>query len=267
MEGPKISIITAVYNGAEHLEQTIQSVLSQGYSNVEYIIIDGGSTDGTQNIIKKYEEHLAYWVSEKDSGMYSAMNKGWRKATGELVGILNSDDYYLEDTLETVANTFLKSKADVMHGNWTKLKCIGEQQYFREETPNFSEMQKMMGVFHPSTFVKRSVYEAVNGYNESYKLSSDYDFVLRIYNLGYNFEYVNQSFTVFRLTGVSNSDCTSYKEGYKILLENDSKYAPLLKRAIYRCYLKKAYKGLIRAVVGFLGIESLLNKYVEKRWR
>lgn len=266
MKNPKISIITVVFNGVQHIEQTINSVINQQYDNLEHIIIDGGSTDGTQEIIKKYEKHLAYWVSEKDTGMYHAMNKGWRKASGELIGILNADDYYFEGTIGKVAETYKKTNSDAVHGNWTKLKYIGDKKYFREEKPNFAAMQRMMGVLHPSTFVKRTVYEALNGYNEKYKLSSDYDFVLRMYNAGYLFEYVDQSFTVFRLSGVSNSDCNSYKEGYQILRENKSKFAPLLKRAIYRCYFKKMYKGLVKKLVGLFGMNKMFNKYLEKRW-
>ena len=127
MLNPKVSIITVVYNGAEYIEQTIQSVINQSYKNLEYIIIDGGSTDGTQNIIKKYEQNIAYWVSEKDAGMYHAMNKGWQKATGDIIGVLNADDYYLEETIQKVVAVFENQNTAIVFGGMTKLRKIGEK--------------------------------------------------------------------------------------------------------------------------------------------
>src|ERR1700742_4639960 len=98
IDNPLVSVVTVVYNGAKHLEQTINSVLNQSHKNVEYIIIDGGSTDGTLDIIKRYEDKIDYWQSERDGGIYFAMNKGVSLAKGELIGILNADDFYLLDT-------------------------------------------------------------------------------------------------------------------------------------------------------------------------
>ena len=106
MKYPKITIITPSFNQGNYLEQTIDSVLSQNYSNLEYIIIDGGSADNSVDIIKKYEKHLAYWVSEKDKGQTNAINKGLKIATGDIVNWLNSDDYYEPDALHKVADAF-----------------------------------------------------------------------------------------------------------------------------------------------------------------
>jgi glycosyltransferase involved in cell wall biosynthesis len=264
---PKVSVITVVYNGANYIEQTIKSVINQDYKNLEYIIIDGGSTDGTQDIIKKYEENIAYWVSEKDSGIYNAMNKGWKKSTGDIIAILNADDYYLEGTITKVIKSFNESKADIVYGNMTKLREIGEAPFFKEVEPCIDIMEQTMGVFHPSTFVSRNVYEDLIGYNEKYKLSSDYDFLLRAYQKKYQFQYLNSSLSVFRIGGVSNVDCNSYKEGYQILIENNSIFAPQMKRAIYRCYFKRGYKRIINILVNIFGLQKTLNKRLEKKWR
>lgn len=263
----KISIITVVYNGVKHIEQCIQSVLNQNYPNLEYIIIDGGSTDGTQDIIMKYNSSIAYWVSEKDTGIYNAMNKGWKKASGEIIAILNADDYYLEGALKSVSCFFDQTNADIIYGNMTKLRVIGGTPYFREEFPNLDKMEESMGVFHPSTFVKRRVYQKLNGYNEEYQLSSDYDFFLRAYKRNFTFKYLNVNTSVFRIGGVSNTNCLSYKEGYKILVENDSSFAPKMKKAIYRCYLKKAIKGSIRFLLNIFGLNSYLERKIEKKWK
>ena len=267
MNNLKVSIVTVVYNGAQYIEETIKSVIDQAYDNLEYIIIDGGSTDGTQDIIKKYDDQIAYWVSEKDTGIYNAMNKGWRKATGDLIGILNADDYYLEGSVVKVVEAFIESKADIIYGGMTKLRRIGEQNYYREVVPNLELMEQTMGIFHPSTFVSKKVYEALSGYNEKYQLSSDYDFLLRAYLKKYTFHEVNSSLAVFRIGGVSNANCNSFKEGHQILIENNSIYAPQMKRAIYRCYFKRGYKKIINTLVNIFGLQRVLDKRIEKKWR
>ena len=112
-----VSIITVVYNGEKHIEQSIKSVLAQTYSNIEYIIIDGVSTDGTLDIVRKYEPKITQVISEKDTGIYNAMNKGLAMANGDVIAILNADDYYYPETIETVINQFKQSKADVVYGD------------------------------------------------------------------------------------------------------------------------------------------------------
>ena len=114
---PKISIITPVFNAQDTIAQTIKSVLSQDYANIEYIIVDGQSTDNTLSIINKLKDERTTVISEKDNGIYDAMNKGISRATGEITGIINADDYYLPGALKTVANTFLETNADIVYGN------------------------------------------------------------------------------------------------------------------------------------------------------
>lgn len=105
-ENYKVSIITVVYNGAKTIEQTIQSVLNQTYENIEYIVIDGASNDGTQALVEKYVDNISYYISEKDNGLYYAMNKGIRKATGDIIGIINSDDWYGENAIKDIVDHF-----------------------------------------------------------------------------------------------------------------------------------------------------------------
>ena len=113
---PRVSIVTPSLNQGQYLEETIRSVLLQGYSNLEYIIIDGGSTDGSVEIIRKYEPWLNYWVSEPDKGQSHAINKGFRRSTGEIMAYLNGDDIYYPNTLHDVATNFLKSSKDILIG-------------------------------------------------------------------------------------------------------------------------------------------------------
>ena len=264
---PKVSVITVVYNGIAHLEQALLSVIEQEYKNVEHIVIDGGSTDGTVDLIKKYEPHLAYWVSEKDSGIYNAMNKGWKKASGDLIAILNADDYYLPGALQQVADCYADQQADVIYGNLTKLRTIGKENFFKEITPNIELMEKTMGIFHPSSFVKRSVYEELDGYNETYQLSSDYDFLLRAYQKKYHFLYLNQSLAVFRIGGVSNTNCDSYKEGYEILKIHSPKHADAMYTAWENCKKKRKRKGFVLSTARALGLQGLINHRIKKKWK
>jgi len=111
---PLVSIVTVVYNGEKYLEQTIRSVINQRYDNIEYIIIDGGSTDGTLDIVEKHEKMIDYWISEPDEGIFDAMNKGIKICRGELIGLINADDYYAPNAIERVVSCYLKEKPDLM---------------------------------------------------------------------------------------------------------------------------------------------------------
>src|ERR1700739_123500 len=123
---PLVSIITVVYNGSKYIEQTINSVLNQSYKNIEYIIIDGGSTDDTLNIIKRYESKIDYWQSEPDEGIFFAMNKGISLAKGELIGIINADDFYLPGTVKNVVEADNVYHADIYHGDMQYISEKGE---------------------------------------------------------------------------------------------------------------------------------------------
>ena len=180
---PLFSIITVVYNGEETLEETIQSVLAQSYANVEYIIIDGASTDGTVDIIKKYEDKITYWVSEADKGIYDAMNKGVLSSKGEIVGIVNADDTLYPDTLKNVQELISLYDLDYTYGSIhlmdEKSVIVGETNPINKE--EISDRKYIDMPFpHPSLFVKREVYEKIGLFNTAFKLSSDYDFVLRV---------------------------------------------------------------------------------------
>jgi glycosyltransferase involved in cell wall biosynthesis len=264
---PRFSIITIAYNNAIGLERTIKSVINQGYKDIEFIIIDGGSNDGTLDIIKKYKENIAHWVSEKDTGIYNAMNKGLKVASGEIIAILNADDYYHSDTIQNVVNHFVKTKADIVYGNLTKFRSIDTKEYFVEITPDITIMQKRMGVFHPASFIKKEVYQEVGVFNEKYKLSADYDFILRVYNQQYDFQYLNKSLAYFRIGGASNTNCNSYKEGINILKENKSPFVLQMQKAYVRCCIKNRTKKIIQTLVTIFGLQNILNKGLEKKWR
>lgn len=180
---PKITVVTPSYNQAEFLEPTIQSVLNQNYPNLEYIIIDGGSTDGSMEIIQKYSDKLAYWVSEKDKGQTYAINKGFHRATGEIVAWLNSDDEYCPGALETVARTFMNyENIDFVFGNRVSIDENGRVLRDDRHTRfSFSALVLYgMIVSQPAAFWKRELFEKYGYLDESMRFCMDYEFFCRI---------------------------------------------------------------------------------------
>ena len=237
---PLVSVITVVLNGDKHLEQTIQSVLSQTYDNIEYIIIDGQSKDNTLDIIKKHETKIDYWLSEKDGGIYFAMNKGINLANGEIIGILNADDFYSPDSILNVVNAFLKTNADVFHGD---IILLNDKHETRMQ-PDINKMMEQPSVFHPTCFVKKQVYSKIGDFNTDYKISADYDFLLRCLKSNFIFEYIPQVLTYFRPGGMSAS-CASNLEGYKIMKFHQTGYHTAVIWRTIKCYIKTFIKKVI----------------------
>jgi glycosyltransferase involved in cell wall biosynthesis len=206
-EMPLVSVITVVLNGEKFIEETFKSVFAQSYKNIEYIVVDGGSKDDTLDIIKKNEDRIDFWISEKDQGIYYAMNKGITLATGEIIGILNADDHYSKDCVQHVVDAYLRTKADVIHGDI--ILITGTQSRMK---PDIATMNEKPSIFHPTCFVKKSVYQSIGAFDTRYRISSDYDFLLRCLKKGCTFHYVPEVLTYFRPGGMSAS-CASNIEG------------------------------------------------------
>ncbi|MBC5774889.1 glycosyltransferase [Pontibacter sp. KCTC 32443] len=205
---PLVSVVTVVYNGQKSLEQTIQSVLNQTYPNLEYIIVDGGSTDGTLDIIRKYEESIAYWKSEKDNGISDAFNKGISLATGELIGLLNADDWYEPDALETIVSAY--KPGSVVHGNMQYWNEDGSKGLFFK--PNQKLLPKEMTINHPTVFISRSLYEQYGTFSTNYKLAMDYHLLLRLYLASVPFIEVDKTIANMRSGGFSGNWINCYRE-------------------------------------------------------
>jgi glycosyltransferase involved in cell wall biosynthesis len=174
---PLITIITVVRNGERHIEQTILSVLNQPYDNIEYILIDGGSTDGTLDIIRKYEDRIAYWTSEPDHGIYDAMNKGIKASSGILINLLNADDYLEPNAVQSIADEFLDiNRTCIIYSDvyYIDERYSVKARFYCTITPWVG-----MTMNHQSMFVHREVYNKIGLYDTQYKLSSDYDFFVR----------------------------------------------------------------------------------------
>lgn len=175
---PKISVVTVCYNAASEIERTIKSVINQTYSNVEYIIIDGGSKDGTVDIIKKYADKITYWVSEPDKGIYDAMNKGIIAATGDWINFMNAGDwFYATDVLEQIAGIAQKTSAYILYGNTIR---VLKQYHFLYIPGSIEDMRSHMVNLHQSTFTRLTFHKAYM-FDLSYRSSADYHFFYNAY--------------------------------------------------------------------------------------
>ena len=185
-EWPRISIVTPSYNQGQFIEETIRSVLLQGYPNLEYIIIDGGSSDNTIEIIKKYEEHFSSWVSESDKGPTDAINKGWQRASGEIIAYLNSDDAYLPGALAAVAEAFQQyPEAKAICGNELKINSEG-LVITESKIKNIDRLSLLNLNFipQPATFLKKSTLTLTGGIDLKIKYTFDFELWLRVTRLG-----------------------------------------------------------------------------------
>jgi glycosyltransferase involved in cell wall biosynthesis len=257
---PKISIITVCYNASASIEKTIKSVLTQNYSNLEYIFVDGHSSDNTLEIIKKHQKDESLIISEKDKGPFDAMNKGIKKATGDIIGIINADDWYEESAFNSIAKAFsANNQPDVICGN---------MQYWDGEEKGklafavLHRITKEMSLNHPTIFVKRSTYIKHGVFDLQFKLASDYELALRFYSLGCSFFIVNQTIANMSLQGMSDRQWkTSLKEAFHIKLKHTSKpiayleYAEIfVKEATVRQLKKYNLYGIYKKYKNIIGI-------------
>ncbi len=226
-----VSIITVTYNVEDTIEKTVESVLGQTYDNIEYIIVDGMSTDGTWEKICKYKDRISTLIHEPDEGLYYAMNKGIRCATGDIIGIINGDDWYEKDAVET-AVTAMDEDIDITYGD---IKLIGvDGNVFSSKGEQIEDIWFNM-VPHPSIFVKRDIYSRMGVFDVDYRIAADYEMILRFYSLGARFKYINHCFAWFRKGGMSTQrDVDIAKEVIRISCkyldkcDNKSKYIPLI---------------------------------------
>ena len=221
-----ISIITVALNSEATIKRTIESVLNQSYNEIEYIIIDGKSTDNTVRIIESYEQKFETrgfrykWISESDEGIYDAMNKGVSMASGELIGIIGSDDWYELEGIKYIANSYKNVQSDYIHGNITTYLPL-KKTYKTLKAGSEKEMIKRMSFYHVASFIKKEVYMKLKGYSLNYKICSDYDLVLRIIKNDFVISHVNENITNFSYGGISTSEVSNaLKESHVVRVNN-----------------------------------------------
>lgn len=212
---PLISIITPSFNQGQFIEETIRSVTEQSYSNIEYIIIDGGSTDNTVEVIKKYESRISYWISEPDRGQTHAINKGLAIATGSIVAYINSDDFYLPGALQSVAKYFVENpETDLLHG---RCRYVDEQGHkIGDQFGNIQSTSEMLDIWdiwwkgrqfvQPEVFWSRRISDKIGGFCERLNYVMDYDYWLRIFHAQGCVRSLDRELTSFRFTQEQKSN-------------------------------------------------------------
>lgn len=230
----KISIITVCYNSSTTIEKTILSVAGQTYKDIEYIIVDGNSNDNTVAIIKKHEDKVFKWISESDKGLYDAMNKGISMTTGDLIGILNSDDSFNSDTVvEQIADFHHQNNIDASTGNILQYRENGEvvRYYFSKY---WNPMKLTIGFMppHPSIFFRRELFSKYGNYDIGFKIGADYELITRFFLKNkISWKYSGITTTAMRVGGLSSSGSSSYKlitkEIQKALTMNGIVFSPL----------------------------------------
>lgn len=228
----KVSIVTTSFNSIETIRATIDSVLQQTYPDIEYIIKDGGSTDGTVDIIKEYEPEFhgrMKWTSEKDKGIYDGMNKGIQMSSGDVIGTLNSDDFFTnEHVIENLVTAMKEKKVDAVYGDIhfvrnNDLKTITRYYSSKRFRPFWLRFGFMPA--HPSFYLKREIYKKAGPYKTDYKIGSDFEMMVRLFHKFHiSYYYLQQDFVTMRTGGAStkniNSHMTLLKEDTRACREN-----------------------------------------------
>lgn len=256
MNKPKVSIITVVKNGAGTIGRAIESVLGQTYENIEYIVIDGRSTDGTVELIKQYEDRLAFWSSEPDSGISDAFNKGIAHATGDWIGILNADDWYENDA---VKNTMQVARdADVIHGGMQ----LWEGGEIRERPqPDASALSRDMTVNHPTVFVRRELYQRFGGFRLDYRYAMDYELILRFWVAGARFVVSQSIITNQSFGGISGLQWRrASREIMRAQFDNG-----LSQSRAYYWHVMRLIRGTARRLLETIGLRGIVEVY-RRRW-
>jgi glycosyltransferase len=204
----KISIITSVYNNKETISEAIESVLSQTYKNIEYIVIDGASKDGTIDIIRCYEDRISTFVSEPDRGIYDGLNKGVELATGDIIAFLHSDDLYADtEVIARVAEVFAQGEVDAVYGDLVytpKTDTSKILRYWKSRPFHHRLLSRGWMPAHPTFFVRRSLYERYGQFDTSYRIAADYDFMLRVLSKRIHAHYLPILMYKMRIGGESN---------------------------------------------------------------
>lgn len=233
---PLVTIITATYNAQKDLEGSIKSVIAQSYSNIQYVIIDGGSTDDTLKIIKKYEKYISIVISEKDKGIYDAWNKGLKLSTGDWLAFLGADDEYLPDAIQNYVDQLNKvdyanldiitSKVMLVDDNNLEVRVIGSSW-------KWNDFKRYMCTAHVGSLHSKSFFETYGMYNTNYKIVGDYEILLRAKQF-LKAAFLNDITVKMKMGGISNQDNSALVEAFKAKVDNDSRTYLLAKYDLFK---------------------------------
>jgi glycosyltransferase involved in cell wall biosynthesis len=249
-----VSIITVAKNSQNTIEKTISSVINQNYKNIEYIIIDGGSTDETLDIIKKYADSISCCISESDKGISDAFNKGICISTGDVIGLINSDDWYEDNAISKVVERFFDEDIDITHGKLIRWKKDGEAEVSES---NEKLLKVDSTVNHPTVFVKRKIYEDIGLFRRDFKYAMDYEWLLRAkINENIRFSYIDSCLANMRLTGISSE---YWRKANKEVLRAKNIHNKNISNYLYFYY--KLIKGVIEKILSDNGFSWIVASY------
>lgn len=224
----KVSIITTCFNREKTIRYSIESVLSQDYQNIEYILVDGASTDKSVEIINEYKEKIATFISEPDKGMYEAINKGIRLATGDIVGLLHSDDIlYASNTISHIVKRFEETDSELVYGNGLFVDCKNINKITRQWISGKyykNKVKKGWLPLHPTVYMRKSCFAQIGYYDESFKIAADSDFLVRcLYKSNFKISYLDEYIVRMRMGGAStsfNKTIIKWKEDMRMYKNN-----------------------------------------------
>lgn len=241
----KVSIITTTFNSAKTVQNTIESVINQDYPNIEHIVVDGASKDNTIDIVNSYGSNISHLISEPDKGIYDAMNKGIKIATGDIIGILNSDDFFTSnDIISTIVDTFTQNDIDALYGDihfvhpedLNKPVRYYSSEIFRPSLFRFGFMPA-----HPSFYVKKKCYDQFGLYALDYKIASDYELLIRfLFKYKVKYQYIKKDFVTMRTGGISTENFKSRILLNKEIVKACNEYG--IKTNLFLLSLKYFYK-------------------------
>jgi len=253
---PLLSVITVVFNRANYLEDAIKSIVCQSYRNFEYIVIDGNSSDGTLDIIKKYSDEIDYWISEPDGGMYFALNKGIELARGKWIGILHSDDYlYDENCLDKIAAELEFADFDILHSDiYSIISESNEEAKIYQVSSDENIIASRNSIIHPTVYIRKTVFEKYGNYDISYKSASDYELMVRLKIKNLKFHHLPQVTMFirdFNSERVSNN-CYGMLEANKFHKFHRTGYEKIYQKLYWYCIIR----NLMLKIFPFLEIEK-----------
>ncbi|WP_294629425.1 glycosyltransferase family 2 protein [uncultured Bacteroides sp.] len=258
MNTPIISVITICYNAIANIEETMLSVLNQQYDKVEYIVIDGGSKDGTLDIIKKYTNRLAYWTSEPDQGIYDAMNKGIAKATGEWINFMNAGDIFIDEEVlnRSFANSY-KDDVDILYGDVVYQYKFGKRLV---KAGNIEQIMNHMVFSHQSTFVRRILIQ--KGFDIKWKLAADYNLLLGYYWEGRKYKHIDVAIAIVEMD--DGATYNNYSKSRKEVLRIHEKFNySFFKR--YKLYFVDVFRFYISRIIKYAMPKNLLHRIYNVR--
>lgn len=257
----KISIITISYNSEKTIEETIISIVNQDYDYLEYLIIDGGSKDNTMKIVDKYRDRIAFVVSEKDKGICDAFNKGIAHATGDVIGIINSDDILLPGALSTVADHY-KPEIDIYSGNVLMWNDQTGQTYVRKPDLEYRGIRKSFKACHPGRFIARKAYEKYGNYSLEFRYCMDVDLLIRFLRNGAKCIHIDKELTQFRIGATSSDSVLKKKKDTEALVRNNGgtrfDFWRIWIRTVCKYYGKKI-SSLLLGESGFMRFRKVLK--------